>query len=62
MTTYHKLAILIAALLAITIAAFPASRNAIAWTCIECAQTVARMSHIRMVYLDRLDPTCPQCI
>jgi len=62
MTTYHKLAILVAALLAITVSAFPGSWNAITWTCIESVRAVERMSHISRVSLDRFDPTCPQCM
>ncbi len=62
MTTYQKLAALIATSLAITSTAFPPARIAIGWTCIESVQSIERINHIRNFSLDRLDPTCPQCM
>ncbi len=62
MTTYHKLAAAIAALLlAIAVAASAADRRAIACTCLEHLQARNEISHIASSSLDRFDPTRPQC-
>jgi hypothetical protein len=62
MTTYQKLAAVIATLLAISVTALLPARRAIGWSCIESVQSVERITHIRSFSLDRLDPTCPQCM
>ena len=62
MTIYHKLATVLTALLAITIASFPAARSGVVWACSQSVQTVERITHLRSISLDRFDPTCPQCM
>ena len=62
MTMYHKLTTVLMALLAITIASFPEARSGVVWACTQSIQTVERMNHLRSFSLDRLDPTCPQCM
>ena len=62
MTTYHKLATVLTALLAITVASFPAARRGVVWVCTQSVQTVERITHLRSFSLDRFDPTCPQCM
>jgi len=37
-------------------------RNVVAWVCRQSAETLTDATHIRALSLDRLDPTCPQCI
>lgn len=62
MTMYHKLAIVLTALLAITIASLPAGRRGVVWACTQSVQAVEQITHLRSVSLDRLDPICPQCM
>jgi hypothetical protein len=62
MTTYYKFAAVVAALLAISVVASPTGRRAMAWTWIDTVEVVERITHPGSSYLDRLDPTCPQCI
>ena len=63
MTTYHKLATAIAALLlAIAVAASATDRRAIACTCLEHFQVEKHITHIASSSLDRPDPTCPQSV
>ena len=62
MTTYHKLATFLTALLAITIASLPAGRRGVVWACTQSVQAVEQITHLRSISLDRLDPTCPQCM
>lgn len=63
MTSYHKLAAAIAALLlAIAVAASAGNRRAIACTCLEHFQAGNQISHIASSSLDRPDPTCPQSV
>ncbi len=62
MTMYHKLATVLTALLTITIASLPAGRRGVVWACTQSVQAVEQITHLRNVSLDRLDPTCPQCM
>jgi hypothetical protein len=62
MTRYHKLAAVLTALLAITIASLPAARRGVVWACIHSFHAVEQITHLRSISLDRLDPTCPQCM
>jgi hypothetical protein len=62
MTTYYKFAAVVAALLAISVVASPTARKAMAWTQIQTVEVIERITHPSCSYLDRLDPTCPQCM
>lgn len=62
MTDYQKLATVGAALLAITLAMFPTGRKAIGWAYVEAVQSIQKIAHLSNFSLDRLDPTCPQCM
>jgi len=62
MTTYYKFAAVVAALLAISVVASPTGRSAMAWTWIDTVEFMERITPPNSSYLDRLDPTCPQCM
>ena len=62
MTAYQRLVTIGALLLAITLAAFPTGRRAIAWAYVEVSQPIQKITHPSSFSLDRLDPTCPQCM
>jgi hypothetical protein len=42
--------------------ATPVGRNALAWVYLQSTQAVGHCIHFRFLSLDRLDPTCPQCM
>ena len=60
MTRYHKLAIFLTVLLAITIASLPAGRRGVVWACTQSVQAVEQITHLRSISLDRIDPIYPQ--
>ena len=37
-------------------------RNTLAWIHIRSTETITNAAHIRTFSLNRLDPTCPQCM
>jgi hypothetical protein len=51
----------LAALLAIAVVATPTGRNALAWVYLQSTQAIEHSVHLPFP-LDRLDPTCPQCM
>jgi hypothetical protein len=51
----------LAALLAIALIATETGRNALAWVYLQSTQAIEHSVHFPFP-LDRLDPTCPQCI
>ena len=42
--------------------ATPVGRDALAWVYLQSTQAVGHCIHFRFFSLDRLDPTCPQCM
>jgi hypothetical protein len=52
---------MLAALLAIAVVAPPTGRNALAWVYLQSSQAIEHSVHLPFP-LDRLDPTCPQCM
>ena len=53
--------VLVAVLLA-ALATLPTDRHALAWLYMECPGPLQNVRHIHIFPLDRLDPTCPQCM
>jgi len=51
----------LAALLAVALVACPAGRNALAWVYLQSTLAIEHSLHLPFP-LDRLDPTCPECI
>jgi hypothetical protein len=37
-------------------------RNVLAWIYLQSTKAITNAAHIHAFSLDRLDPTCPQCI
>lgn len=62
MNNRRKIVITAVALLSLAIAAMPAGGKGIAWLSVEFAHAIESVTEIRVFSLDRLDPTCPQCI
>lgn len=54
-------ALVFAAMVTASIAT-PVGRDALAWVYLQSAQAVGHCVHFRFFSLDRLDPTCPQCM
>jgi hypothetical protein len=52
---------MLAALLAIAVVATPTGRKALAWVYLQSTQAIEHSLHLPFP-LDRLDPTCPQCM
>jgi len=52
---------MLAALLAIAVVATQTGRNALAWVYLQSSQAIEHSVHLPFP-LDRLDPTCPQCM
>ena len=50
-----------AVLLVVALVATPTGRDALAWVYLQSTQAVKRSIHLPFP-LDRLDPTCPQCM
>lgn len=42
--------------------ATPVGRNALGWIYLQSTQALGHCIHFRFFSLDRLDPTCPQCM
>ena len=62
MTAYQKLVTIGTLLLAITLAVFPSGRRAIARAYVHASQSIQKITRPSSFSLDRLDPTCPQCM
>ena len=52
---------MLAVLLAVAVVATPTGRNALAWVYLQSTQAIEHNLHFPFP-LDRLDPTCPQCM
>ena len=52
---------MLAVLLAVAVVATPTGRNALGWIYVQSTQAIEHSIHLPFP-LDRLDPTCPQCM
>ena len=59
---YQVSGIIAAILLALLLIATATGRNALAWIYLTSTDAIANAAHIHTFPLDRLDPTCPQCM
>lgn len=59
---YHASGIIAAILLTLLVLGTATGRTALAWIYLQSTETVTNATHIHTVPLDRLDPTCPQCM
>ena len=60
--SYQVSGIIAAVVLALLLIGTPTGRNMLAWIYLQSSQVVTDATHIHRFPLDRLDPTCPQCI
>jgi hypothetical protein len=65
-TTFHPLSqvsgIIAAILLALLFFGTDTGRNALAWIYLQSTDAITNAAHTHAFPLDRLDPTCPQCM
>ena len=54
--------IIAAILLALLLIGTATGRNALAWLYLQSTETMTNATHLHSFSLDRLDPTCPQCM
>ncbi len=59
---YQVSGIIAAILLALLLIGTATGRNTLAWIYLQSTETMTNATHIHAVSLDRLDPTCPQCM
>ena len=60
---FHQFSGIIAAIvLALLFLGTSTGRNALAWVYLTATDAVVNATHIHGFPLDRLDPTCPQCM
>ena len=59
---YHFSGIIAAAVLALLLIGTSTGRNALAWIYLTATDAVVNATHIHGFPMDRLDPTCPQCM
>ena len=59
---YQVSGIIAAMLLALLLVGTANGRNTLAWIYLTATDAVANAIHIHGFPLDRLDPTCPQCM
>jgi hypothetical protein len=59
---YPLSGIIAAIVLALLLVGTSTGRNALAWIYLTATEEVANATHIHGFPLDRLDPTCPQCM
>ena len=60
--SYHFSGIIAAVVLALLLIGTSTGRNALAWIYLTATEEVANATHFHGFPLDRLDPTCPQCM
>lgn len=60
--SYQVSGIIAAILLALLLLETEPGRNALAWVYLQSTDAISRATHIHEFPLDRLDPTCPQCM
>jgi hypothetical protein len=59
---YQVSGIIAAILLALLLIGTATGRNALAWIYLQSTEAVTNATHIHTFPLDRLDPTCSQCM
>ena len=60
--SYQVSGIIAALLLALLLLGTETGRNALAWVYLQSTDAISRGTHFHGFPLDRLDPTCPQCM
>jgi hypothetical protein len=64
--TFHRVSQVSGIIAAILLALLPlgteTGRNALAWVHLQSTDAICRATHFHGFPLDRLDPTCPQCM
>ena len=60
--SHHVSGIIAAILLALLLIGTPTGRDAFAWIYLQSTGAITNATHIHAFPLDRLDPTCPQCM
>ncbi|HEU5403429.1 MAG TPA: hypothetical protein VFU86_18885 [Terriglobales bacterium] len=59
---YQRSGIIASVLLALLLLGTAPGRDTLAWIYLTATDAVANATHIHGFPLDRLDPTCPQCM
>jgi hypothetical protein len=59
---YQVSGIIAAMLLALLLVGTATGRNTLAWIYLQSTEATTNATHIHTFPLDRLDPTCPQCM
>ncbi len=59
---YRVSGIVAAVLLALLLVGTDTGRNALAWIYLQSTGAITNAAHFHTFPLDRLDPTCPQCM
>ena len=59
---YQVSGIIAAILLALLLLGTETGRNALAWVYLQSTDAISHATHFNGFPLDRLDPTCPQCM
>lgn len=59
---YQVSAIAAAIVLALLLIGTATGRETVAWIYLTATDTIANATHVHGFPLDRLDPTCPQCM
>ena len=59
---YQVSAITAAIVLALLLIGTPTGRETLAWIYLTAKDAIANATHVHGFPLDRLDPTCPQCM
>ncbi len=65
-TTFHRACpvygFISAVVLALLLVGTSSGRDALAWIYLQSTEAISSATHIHTFPLDRLDPTCPQCM
>ena len=65
-TTFHGVCqvsgLISAVVLALLLVGTSSGRDALAWIYLQSTETMTNATHFHGFPLDRLDPTCPQCM
>jgi hypothetical protein len=59
---YQLSGIIAAIVLALLLIETATGRNTLAWIYLQSTEAITNATHIHGFPLDRLDPTCPQCM
>jgi NADH:ubiquinone oxidoreductase subunit K len=60
--SYQVSGIIAAILLTLLLIGTATGRNALAWIYLQSIEAITNATRVHTVPLDRLDPTCPQCM